>query len=281
LDKRLRTRISVVFLPLWVILTSCATRLPVRSFRVVPATPEYQLRSPDSLQTPFPQILRHYNGFEPGRGWMDLRPEMELRIENAYYQPGIPRRGLDGFLGTEVARYKVRANGRLQLQSVQSMKHRPNDQPPVQQLMGTSQRHYGYHRFYYAIIFRRAGNARGSVLLGANAKEELDRLATELLADPQTVCFNRSTNCTVFPEACSVSIEMEIVVNGIPQNVIWDSSLASVVDHPQHLELLRLYDDRLTPVKLDPSDREALQLPLLPGDHINWAPATHLSPYPR
>jgi hypothetical protein len=36
---------------------------------------------------------------------MELRPQMELRIENAYYRKGMPKRGLDGFLGTEIARY--------------------------------------------------------------------------------------------------------------------------------------------------------------------------------
>jgi hypothetical protein len=55
---------------------------------------------------PFPDVLRVYNGFEPGRAWMELRPGMELRIENAYYQPGMPRSGLNGFLGTEIAQYK-------------------------------------------------------------------------------------------------------------------------------------------------------------------------------
>ncbi|MGH9581830.1 MAG: hypothetical protein ACRD4O_02700, partial [Bryobacteraceae bacterium] len=236
------------------ISASCTTRLPVRSFRVVPATPTYFLRLPDSVEIPFPETLRLYNGFEPTRGWMDLRPEMELRIENAYYRPRMARRGLHGFLGTEVARYRVRVNGRLQLLSVQSIKHRPNDQPAVQRLIATSQRHYRYHRFYYEIFFRGSNNARGSVLLGANTQQELDRLATELRADPHTVCGERSVICTVFPEECSVSIEMEIFVNGAPRDVAWDSDLASVVDHPQHIELLRLYDGRLTPVKLNPHD---------------------------
>ena len=80
-------------------------------FRVVPATPNYVLQYPDSHQATFADILRIYNGFEPGRAWMDLRPDMELRIEDAYYEPGASRRGLTGFLGTEVAQYKVGSKG--------------------------------------------------------------------------------------------------------------------------------------------------------------------------
>jgi hypothetical protein len=147
------------------------------------------------------------------------------------------------------------------------MKDRPNE-PPVQQVIPPSEQRYAYYRFYYEILFRRSGSSRGSVLLGANANDEINRLATELMSDPDSVCGERSINCTVFPEACSVSIEMEIVVNGTPRNVIWGSVLSDVVDHPHHLELLRIYNGRLTPVKVDVHDTEALRLPLLPGDHV-------------
>jgi hypothetical protein len=238
----------------------------------LPAKPAYLLRSPDASETPFPEILKSYNGFEPGRAWIDLHPEMELRIENAYYRAGTSRRGLDGFLGTEIARYKVQPGGGLQLLSVQSMKARPVEQPPVEQLIRPFTLRFQSYRFYYEILFRKSGDARlearGSVLIGADTKNHINRLADDLLTDPDSVCGGHSRNCTVFPEACSVSIEMEIVVNGTPQNVIWGSLLSSVVDHPHHVELSRIYNGKLLPVKLDAHDADALRLPLLPGDHI-------------
>lgn len=107
--------------------SSCATRSGP-DFRILPATPNYLLRNPDSEQTPFPEILRVYNGFEPGGAWLELRPYMELRIENAYYEPGASKGGLTGFLGTEVAQYKMRLHVGLQLLSVRSMQHRPDEQ---------------------------------------------------------------------------------------------------------------------------------------------------------
>jgi hypothetical protein len=201
---------------------------------------------------------------------MDLRPFMELRIENAYYKDGAPKRGLDGFLGTEIAQYQVRPRGGLRQLAVQSMKERPLDQQPVQQLIGDAERHYRYYRFYFAIVFKRNGRASGSVLLGANTSAELERLAAQLLAKPDRVCGDKSTQCTVFPEACSVSIEMEILVNGAARTILWGSLLGSVVNHPRQVELLRLYVGRPTPVEIDPADPRALRLPLLPGDRIRW-----------
>jgi hypothetical protein len=148
----------------------------------------------------------------PGQGWLDLRPPMQLRVENAYYREGAPKRGLDGYLGTEIARYQVESNGTLHLLSTQPIKDRPHDQPPVERLMSSFTRHYRYHRFYFAIVFKRNAAGRGSVLLGANATAELESLASQLLTEPDAVCNDRSTHCAVFPEACSVAVE----VNGQP-----------------------------------------------------------------
>jgi hypothetical protein len=143
----------------------------------------------------------------PGRGWIDLHPPMQLRVENAYYREGAAKRGLASYLGTEIAHYEVQRNGRLRLLSMQPMKDRPRDQPPVEQLMRSSVRRYRYHRFYFEVLFKRNSSARGSVVLGAGSIPELDRLAEQLLADPDSVCNDRSTHCTVFPHDCSVSIE--------------------------------------------------------------------------
>ena len=148
----------------------------------------------------------------PGQGWVDLRPPMQLRVENAYYREGAPKRGLAGYLGTEVARYQVQPNGSLRLLSTQPLKDRPRAQPPVDRLMPSFIRHYRYHRFYFAILFKRNAAARGSVLLGANETVELESLAAQLLTEPDAVCNDRSTHCAVFPEACSVAVEM----NGQP-----------------------------------------------------------------
>lgn len=239
------------------------------AFEVLPRTPYYVLQSPDRQETPLPDVLRDYNGFEPGGGWMDLRPQMDVEVENAYYQKGASRRGLKGFLGTEVARYEVTPQG-LRLLSVRPMEDRPAGDPAVQSLIAPDTESFRFYRLYFEIVFARKDNAHGSVLLAANSPEELERLSAQL-RNPETVCTEDSTHCTVFPEACSVSVEIKIVVNAKPQVIVWGRLLSSVVtDHPAHVEVKRLYRGRLTAVKLDPHDTNALRLPLLPGDQITW-----------
>src|SRR5258708_3696708 len=145
---------------------------------------------------------------------------MELRIENAYYREGEPKRGIAGFLGTEIAHYQVRANRGLRLMSVESaVVRRPRDQGPVQELIRASQGNFRKYRYYYAVVFNKRGGIRGSVLLGGGSIEEIERLGVRLVADPDLICGGESRHCTVFPEACTV--EMEIVVNGVARVVPW------------------------------------------------------------
>jgi hypothetical protein len=249
---------------------SCLARHQLGSFRVLPNSPDYLLRSPDSTDTPFHEVLHRFNHYEAASDWMDLRPWMELRIENAYYKEHSPKRGLDGFLGTEIARYQLRPQGGLRQLSVQSMKQRPADQPPVEQLIHRSQRRFHYYRYYFAIVFKRNAKGSGSALLGSNSEAELGSLAAQLMADPDSVCGPRSLHCVAFPEACSVSVEMEIIVNGAKRTVLWGTLLANVAVRPTYVTLLRPYEGRLIPVALDGDDPHALRLPLLPGDEVNW-----------
>ena len=248
---------------------SCAARRAATAFRVLPGQPDYLLRSPDSKETPFPEVLGRYTNVGPG--WVELRPLTELRVENAYFREGAPKHGLANFLGTEIARYRVLPTGELKEISVESrVEQRPSDQPPVQQLLSEAQRLYHSHRYFYQVLLSKKSNVRSAVLLGAKSMDEMERLTTQLLTEPESVCGDGLAQCTVFPEACTVSLEMKVMVNGGSRTVLWGSTLAEFAESHRHVALFRRYQDRLAPVEIDVRDREALRVPLLPGDVIKW-----------
>jgi hypothetical protein len=105
--------------------------------------------------------------------------------------------------------------------------------------------------------------------LGAESQAEIDALSAQL-SHPEAVCSQHSTHCIVFPKACSVSLEMKVIVNGKPESVLWGSTLGSVAKQPRHLEMKRLYAEQLRPVQINAKDPKSLLLPLLPGDRIAW-----------
>jgi hypothetical protein len=150
------------------------------------------------------------------------------------------------------------------------MRDRPPSDKPVQDLISPSETNFTCYRLYYEIVFARRNRSHGSVLLGANSADEMSRLSAGL-RNPESVCYPGAAHCTVFPEACSVSVEMKVIVNGEPQTAIWGARLSSIVQHPHRLIVRRLYNGQPTPVRIDVRDPKALLFPLLPGDRIDWS----------
>ena len=248
---------------------SCVARHSATAFRVLPARPEYLLRSPDSKEVPFPEILNRYT--KVGSGWVELCPQTELRVENAYFREGAPKHGLANFLGTEIARYQVLATGELEQISVESrIDQPPSDQAPVQQLLSDPQQRRHHHRFFYQILLSKKSSVRSAVLLGAESADELDRMTDQIKSEPESVCGDVSPQCTIFPEACTVSLEIAVTVNRARRTVLWGSTLADFAENHRRVKLFRRYQNDLTPVEVDTRDHEALHVPLVPGDVIKW-----------
>ncbi len=99
---------------------------------------------------------------------------------------------------------------------------------------------------------------------------ELDALAARLQTDPDAVCDGVSPHCAAFPEACTVALEIRVVVNGAARSIAWGSLLDSVAMHPRKLQLLRLHDGQLTPVRIDVADHCASSLPTWIDEAVAW-----------
>jgi len=140
---------------------------------------------------------------------------------------------------------------------------------PVQELIANTETKFTRYRLYYEVVFSQRDHSHGSVLLAAESQAEIETLSAQL-SHPEAVCTERSTHCIVFPEACSVSVEMRVIVNGKSESVLWGSTVGSIAKQPRHLEMKRLYAGDLRPVRIDAKDPKSLLLPLLPGDRITW-----------
>jgi hypothetical protein len=201
---------------------------------------------------------------------------MEFRIEGAYYREGSPRRSSADYLGIETAVYEVRPNGTLRLGSVNSFldqpsgKQQPRDQPAVQLLVRPRNLTWRYHRLFFQVVMSRTGTIRPAVLIGSRSIAELDNFTKRFLEGQYSVCDPGSNRCNAFPEWCTASLAIGIVVNGTARKVVWGSTLGSVAPHPSRVELLRVSNGRLAPVRIDATDPEALRLPLMHGDQVSW-----------
>jgi hypothetical protein len=204
--------------------------------------------------------------------YVDLLPGTELQILSAYFKEGAPRTGIAGYLGTASADYRARPTRGLQLVREESnVPAFPSGQPPPRELIRSSQRRHRKYRFYYAIVFSQKGSASNSVLLGANSQEEIERLGAQLLASPDSICAGDSPHCTIFPKTTTVSVAMQIFVNGIPKTVQWRAVLSSVTPGARRIQVTRRSaTGRFTATMIDMADPAAVRSVLLPGDQVSW-----------
>ena len=201
--------------------------------------------------------------------YLDIRPGIRLSVEKAYYAPGSKAQGLEGFLGTQVAAFGLAPNLSLRLLSLDSKPFQGAAVPKItaDQLVPSHMRNERAFRFFYAVTFARSGRPSASVLLAAKSTRQIEDLTAQLRANPDDVCGPQSVQCAVFPEGSTVSIMMEVVVNGTPKVVIWGSALGAATGGQPATLLERNISGRFEPVKLY---GDTLRTPLLPGDRVSF-----------
>jgi len=260
-----RPATAAIVLPL-LLCASCATR-SAGHYRLLPAQPEYVVQSPDAARTPYPDVLRSYTA--SGEGWVQLQPGIGLLMERAYFRAEAPIEDIRSYLGTETVRYRVTwTDGLTASGPVQHLAERPSTVPPVEQLIAEDQLRRRYHRLFYQVLLNPTDTHRVAILVSGSSLEQIESLTASFLTNPKSVCAGSSHQCVIFPTHTSLSVEIEIVVDGVMQRVPWGRRLSDIRPLGPHPRLFRRYQGRLTPVEFDPTDSATLAVPLLPGDRI-------------
>jgi hypothetical protein len=247
---------------------ACGVRRSAAAFHVVAGQPYYLLRSPELSEIPFPETL---NGFSnQALGWVDLGERMVLKLESAYFKTAGAKRGIENYLGLESLTLEVMHGGRLRELGRHTLPERPEDQAGVADLLPSNRQKERFHRFFFQVVVDRKSGAANAVLLSGGTQNEIEQLSRRMIAEPQAVCGPGQLHCTIFPETCSVSLAFGIIVNGKPTTVPWGSVLGAVLEKRTEFTLLRSHHGHKAPVIVDGKDPQALRLPLMPGDVIQW-----------
>jgi hypothetical protein len=255
-------RLWMAGIGLALLLQGCAAR---RGFVLLPGV----LRAPDGVETPVGETLAGiYNQRE---GWVDLQPGMTLKLERAYFKSATAARRLENYVGLETALYRVGARGNLVAAGVTVLPQRPGDQAGVGTVLRGGQTRLRAQRLYFQVVLDKASGASSAVLLSAASRPRILRVG-----DLGAVCAGAKAEaiCQVFPEGNSVSLAFDVTVNDgvneVVKNLLWGSTLGSVVGAAKSFSLERVDRGKLTKVKIEPGEAEARKLPLLPGDRISF-----------
>jgi hypothetical protein len=162
-DLLIRTTICLCL----VVSMSCGLRNR-DTFRLLPTTPQYVVESPDRARIPYSEVLETFTPL--GRGWVELKPGMVLYIQNVIFREGSTRQDITNFVGTETMRYSVNKRGTLvEFGQAGRVSPRPQDIPPVDELISDRQRRRRYHRFFNQVLIRPTDTHRVAVLISSDS----------------------------------------------------------------------------------------------------------------
>ncbi len=139
----------------------------------------------------------------------------------------------------------------------------------------------GYFRLVLRTEAAASENISIATLLSAPDKKTLADATRQLMSGPAQPCeivTVPGANCMTFPPRVGVGIELGVCVNGHEVFVGLGGSLAGAInsekppaDIEKTLQVRRLYQGKLIPIKFDPTSRAIFNLVLMPGDEITWA----------
>lgn len=243
---------------LMVLVQGCAARRP---FTLLPGV----LRAPDGVETPVGETLAGF--YNQREGWVDLQPGMTLKLERAYFKSATLPRRLENYVGLETALFRVGARRNLARVELSELPQRPGDQAGVATLLREQQLRLRAQRLYFQVALDKKSGTSSAVLLSARSHAELLRVP-----DLSLLCGGSKSEalCQVFPEGNSVSLAIDVTVNGVHKSLLWGSNLGSVVGAATQFKLQRYYKGKLTEVQLDPAHAETRRLPLFPRDVIQY-----------
>jgi len=139
----------------------------------------------------------------------------------------------------------------------------------------------GYFRFVLRTEAEASEHISIATLLSAPDQKTLAEATRQLISKPQASCKEAVTAsgaiCMLFPPMVGVGIELGVHVNGRQVFVGLGGWLDDTVrgakplaDIEKTLQVRRLYQGRLIPIKFDPTSQSIFSLVLMPGDEITW-----------
>ena len=176
-------------------------------------------------------------------------------LETAYFRDGAKTRTIADYIGTEKLMLRTGRNGALAVTQHVPLPGRPAAQIPVTAVFPEKERRRRQQRLYFQVVVNKASGKANAVMLSAGGSKEMAVLTAQLMGN--AVC---EAGCTVIPEGSSLSLAMEIFVNGEARTVLWGSNVRSVLGAERPFTLRR--GDKMMP--------PGAMMGLLPGDRIDF-----------
>jgi hypothetical protein len=243
-----------------------------------------------NLSAPMEDTLFYRYSYGPG-GYVDMAPQMQLRIERDFFDPHSSSQTANNYQGTTITHYEVEGSigsgTSLKFLGVEkkSIGSVAFDSSSSDAALATQFANTSRLRLFLQDLTVSGGAKTPAILIGGALAQDLDGPTQAIENDPGISCKTLPSwqiRCALFDGAVTVSPMLEVFINGkrtyipigtkllflLPQ--VTTSQRATLM---RTLRLERSFQGRATRVQF-PTDPEAIsQLLLFGEDRISWSKA--------
>jgi len=220
---------------------------------------------------PFLAYLLRFGAFDLNQ-FIDLTPDFRLRIVYPKYSENASQR--KQIKGVETVYYKIapeQKDGRVRIIAAA--------QKSANQVVSP----FPPSSAYFRLFLKRSNSSKDpitvAIILSSKDRKSLDDATKALDASAEASCravLSPDANCILFPPLTGVNAEIRVRVNGKEAFAELGARVDQLIhevgdyDAPRSVEVKRLFDRRLVPMKTDSDNKELLALILMPGDEVNY-----------
>ena len=219
-------------------------------------------------------------GYRIERSGVNLKPDLRLKVERAYFSAS--EKSDKNYLGVSTVLFDVTPNseGLFRFQQAQPIHYSPDSLAQIDRegsrdlaiLDLKPQKHYRVLFYTHQVPTDQNFSA---ALIGADDSARLDQFEQAMRADAGASCTSSThddVQCLEFRGFVTVSVQIQIELNGKPQFVDWGTAVKGVVPlkSRKSLKIQRRLGDTYYDLTFNRSDKNILDLTLVGADRLTW-----------
>jgi hypothetical protein len=243
-----------------------------------------------SLSAPVEDTLFYRYSYGPG-GYVDMAPDMQLRIERDFFDPHSSSHTSSDYRGTTITYYEIvgstGAGTNLKFLRVEkkSIGSEAFDSSSSDAALATQFANTSRLRLFLQDLTVSGGAKTPAILIGGALTQDLDGPTQAIESDPGISCktlLSWQITCALFDGTVTVSPMLEIFINGRRSYVPIGTKLLFILPHVtasqrdtliRTLRVERSFQGRVARVQLPPDLEGVSQLLLFGEDRISWSKA--------
>jgi hypothetical protein len=240
-----------------------------------------------SLPMKPPESIFNYYGYRPDRSSLDLKPDMRLKIERAYFRAAKTTEEAhttQDFEGLSTVNFDVESgnDGKIRFRRIgdvrfspASLKGQVQDESQESELVGILPE-FHYRLVFYTLLVSKEQKLSAAVV-GASSASQLDEFDHELRLRPVGGCKNfaaaHEVACVEFSGFVTVTSQIRVELNGKSKLIDWGTRVKDLLakDSLASLTIQRKFMNSYREVRFNPGDLNILSLALVGGDRLRWS----------